>query len=500
MPISSLHPEYEDMLGRWVVVKDVVRSNVKTPTYIKDVEDLSSITVERAAENKINETDQGSRGLVKYNGNKIYKAACSRNTRYRDDAIFTNFTARTKNTLVGAVFKKDIVTDNFPAQIEYLITDATGTRVTLNRLGQMILGKILETGRYGLLVDYPASEDGLTQKEVEELNLKARIYTYEAESIINWSTTLENGLPKLSLVVLKEVSDELAEDGYEWVKKIEYRVLRLQDGEYIQSVFDEDLNLTKEYTPRDFNGNTWDEIPFIFVGAENNDPKVDTIPLYDIAMINLGHLRNSADYEEAVFICGQPTLMISTETPFDIFNEWNPDGIKIGSRRGYNLGVNAKAWFLQPSANIAALEAMRLKESQAQMIGARFTTVGGTNETAEGVRMRLTGDTSELTIYALNTQDALIQAAKYCARFMIGDAWEAATQDIKIVVNTDFLELTIDAQKIQQLVTLVQNNIISKNDARDMLREAGDLGPERTNDVIEGEIMRQIVTTDPLAG
>lgn len=170
MSVSSTHPEYDKNVGRWQLVRDVVNSD--THIYIKPI-DVSDPF---------------------------------RNERYRDDARLTNFTARTKNGLVGAVFRRPTEVD-LPESVEYLESDATGNGQSLEKLAQEVTGEVLQAGRYGLLVDFPASEDGLTAAEVADMNLKARIYKYKPENIINWQNTIINGIHTLTLVVLQEFVD-----------------------------------------------------------------------------------------------------------------------------------------------------------------------------------------------------------------------------------------------------------------------------------------------------
>lgn len=63
--------------------------------------------------------------------------------------------------------------------------------------------------------------------------------------------------------------------------------------------------VTSEYQPKPKGKDSWDEIPFTFVGAQNNDPTIDDSPLAALVEINHGHFRNSADYEDSVWFCGQ---------------------------------------------------------------------------------------------------------------------------------------------------------------------------------------------------
>lgn len=447
MPVSSKRKEYEHFLDRWCLVRDVIKSDAKK--YIHDV-DITD------------------------------KARCK---KYRNDAILTNFTSRTKSGLLGAVFRKEMLIE-LPKSLEYLRDDATGYKMSLNKLAQECVGEILESGRYGLLVDYPSSDRDLTAKQIEDMNLKARIYRYKAESIINWETRLINGNPILTLVVLLETNNKLGDDGFEWVEDINYRVLRLEKGVYIQQIYNKDEELVSTVVPSDAEGNPWDEIPFLFVGAEDNDSDIDTIPLYDLAQLNIGHLKNSADYEESVHIVGQPTLIISTDMSQEAFKEANPGGVKIGSRRGQNLGYGGKAEFLQANPNQLADEAMKRKEEQAVMIGARLIAVQADRETAEAARMRHSGECSILSMIASNVQDALYDCCVYVVKFM---GKESDISQIDLQINQIFFDKNIDPNLIMAQIQLLDKGILAKKDVRHLLRQNNVIEEERTDAMIDAE-------------
>jgi len=448
MTVSTEREEYCKNEKKWKLVRDVTESNVTS--YIRDVD----------------------------------KRDPDRNIRYKNDAQFTNFTSRTKSGLVGAVFRKDLVVD-LPSDIEYVRDDATGFKVSLSKLAQKITGEVLITGRYGLLVDYPASEDGLTAQEVSDMDLRARIYTYSAESIINWQVKLVNGSPKLLLVVLKECVNDLSDDGFTWVENHQYRVLRMVNGGYTQSIYDKDEELIDVMIPRDKNGNAWDYIPFVFVGSEDNDSEIDSIPLYDLANLNIGHLKNSADYEESVFLVGQPTLVIGTEMSSEQFKDANPGGVLFGSRRGLNLGVAGHANLLQAAPNQLADVAMQRKEEQAVMMGARLVMVQADRETAVAARMRHSGETSILSTIAHNVQDALIQCMKFLNRFMSG---QDSLDGVHLVINDHFFDENVDPNALMAQIQLFNSKIIAKSDIRQYLRATGVVEETRNDDEIEADI------------
>jgi len=161
------------------------------------------------------------------------------------------------------------------------------------------------------------------------------ILSYCAEDIINWRTGMVNGHSVLTLVVLRE-SPEI-EDGFGFKVVEQYRELALETEGFVCRVWRRSgpkgggpLAVVDEFRPTGGAGRL-KEIPFTFVGAQNNDPSIDESPLYDIAMINLGHYRNSADYEDSVFWCGQAQPWIS-----GLDEQWvkllEEKGIYVGSR------------------------------------------------------------------------------------------------------------------------------------------------------------------------
>ena len=109
-----------------------------------------------------------------------------------------------------------------------------------------------------------------------------------------------------------------------------------------------------------------------FFGADDNDETIDDAPLYDLAVLNLAHYRNSADYEEGNFIAGQPTLFITglTESWYqDVIKQGNP--IRLGSRSANLLGSGSNAFLLQANASSGLREAMTDKKRTNDCIGGK---------------------------------------------------------------------------------------------------------------------------------
>lgn len=448
MPIDSQNPTYTDSLSKWTLVRKCV-SGAKAVrqegiTFLPDPEPK--------------ELDK----------NKRYNP-------YKARAQFVNVTARTRNAMVGMAFRRPPEVEL--TGIEYIEDNATGSGTGLEQLGKVVVGDLLEVGRIGLLADYPESEPNLSKEQITALGFTASIKVYTAETIINWKTSVIGGQNVLSLVVLLEEYN-LNADEFDQDTAKQYRKLCLVDGVYTVEVYRDDV-IYQSFQPR-ANGKLLDRIPFIIAGSYSNDPAVDDAALYDIAEINIGHYRNSADYEEGIFLHGQPMLHIDVGTTSAIeFETLNPNGIEVGSRRGIATTGGGSAQLLQAASNGAAHEAMVQKEEQMVSIGARMIESGGQAETAEAARIKHAGDNSVLTNIVQNASNAIETALEWVSLFM------GVTVEPVFQINDDFYDKGIDAQIMMAKIQLFDRGVIAKTDLRDGLRKAGEI--DRTDEEIDAD-------------
>ena len=453
MTVSTPNAEYTNNLPRWQRVADCVEG---------------SDCVKKAGAKYLpipsqDDTADGSR----------YKA-------YVERASYVNFTGHTKAGLVGMVFRKDLEAE-LPTTVEYVSDNANGSGLTLDQMVRDTIGETLEAGRYGLLVDYPEAPEGLTAQQVSDLGLRANIMPYKASRVINWRTTTIGGVTLLSLVVLQEDHEEVSESGFEVAVKKYHRVLKLEDGVYVQELWNDKDELEEITQPRMFNGERWNIIPFIFVGSQNNDPTVDKAPLLDIADLNISHYRNSADYEESSFMVGQPMYFFAglSQTVIDMMNK---QGFVIGSRRVGLGNEGSKPYLLQASPNQMPLEGMREKEGQMVKIGAKIITDSTGNATAEAAKIRFAGSNSQLSTLVGNVESAFIQCMEWALMFMGGEG-----QDVKLEINRNFYDATLDPQMVMAQIQLLDRGIIADTDLRWSLRRGNLISDQRTDEEIESE-------------
>ena len=458
--VTYQRQDYKDALYRWRLVRDVCKGS-------------EAVKNERTRYlPQPNAQDESDENKARYDA-------------YLARAVFYNATGRTKGSLVGAVFRTwPVVT--LPKLLEYVTKDVDGQGVSIYQQSQSVIGHLLETGRHGLLVDYPPVEPGtVSQADMASGAIRPTVSSYTAEAIINWKTRKVGGRHVLSLVVLRETVDEDTEDGFGVESKDQYRVLRLNEaGQYQQELWRQaggGWMVEDPRVPLDGSGKPWAVIPFQFVGSENNDTSIDESPLYDMAEINIGHFHNSADYEEAAYLVGQPQPWMSglDERWRDHFEE---TGIYLGSRAPWLLPVNGACGVWQAQPNTVAKEAMDAKERQMVALGARLIEKGSAVKTATQAEAETAAEHSALSLIVSNVSEAYTQCLMWMAQFL------NVSGEIEYTLNQDFTQSNLDPQMLQQILQAVMAGKMPESDFWRYLRDFQLIDPEKTDEEIREEI------------
>lgn len=414
----------------------------------------------------------------------------SRYKAYLERAVFYNATQRTLYGLAGQIFVKDPVIE-IPTLLDTVNIDANGDGVSLTQLMRRDVLRVLSYGRAGLLVDYPTTTAPASREQLLSGDIRPVMRSYAPWDIINWRTITRGARRLLSLVVLQEVYQDPVDD-FEVMEKTQYRVLQLIDNVYtaavyrkVGSIFEPDEG---PFVPTDANGSPFSEIPFMFLGSENNDEYVDLPPLYDLASLNVAHYRNSADYEESCFIVGQPTPVIT-----GLSEEWYEKvlqkQINFGSRGGIPLPTGATAELLQAEPNTMPKEAMEHKEQQMVSLGAKLVEEKAIQRTATEVNSDDAAETSTLVASAKNVSAGYTWGMKKAAEFV-----GASNGEIKVELHTDFQISRMSADERRELVSEWQQSAISFSEMRAILRKIGiaTLDDEKARAEINSDTKTQI--------
>ena len=404
--------------------------------------------------------------------------------RYEDyvtRALFFNVVANTLSGLVGQVFNTDPVSE-YPPELEPLWYDADGRGVTLIQQAKKALSTTLAAGFCGILVDYPVGlvdEAGkpipFSRQDVNDGLARPTLQYYGPVDIVNWRLESKGAVSKLSLLVLME-DYIIRDDGFEIQRGREYRVLRLVDGKYQVELWrrtDEKQEgpfsmAGPPSIPTDANGQPFTSIPFFFIGAQNNDSQIDKPPMYDLACINIAHYRNSADYEDSVYMVGQPTPYFAGLTQSWVDNVLK-EKIQLGSRGAVPLPAGGTAGMIQAAPNTMVKEAMESKERQMVSIGAQLVEDRQVQTLGEA-KMENAVVLSTLSSCSRNVSQAFENALIAAAMFAVGTVDKAK---LIFKLSTDFAIAKMSPEERKTLLTEWQGGILSFSEAREQLRQSG---------------------------
>jgi hypothetical protein len=459
--VTFTRPEYVAAKNRWRLVRDVCKGS-------ETIKAAGDLYLPRP-----NSTDVSADNKARYED-------------YKKRAVFYNATGRTKHSLVGAAFRT-WPTLTVPGALDYVSKDIDGQGVSIYQQSQSITGHLLEVGRHGLLVDYVAVKAGTVSKADEQSGrARANIASYPAEAIINWKTRQVGGQHLLCLVVLRETVDVDTDDGFGSEQKVQFRVLRLDDsGVYTQEVWEEaakeSSRIVEPFAPLNGLGQPWRVIPFQFLGSENNDSSIDDSPLYDMAEINIGHYRNSADYEDSAYFAGQPQFWIA-----GLDEQWRDhlekNGIYVGSRAPLTLPREGSCGFAQPEPNTLVKEAMDAKKGDMVSLGARLIERGSAVKTATQADNDSAAEHSVLSLIVSNVSEAYTQCLTWMAEF------SNAEGETIYKINQDFTQVSLDAAIMSALFNAVQAGRVPESDFWQYLRDRGVIDAEKTDEEIRGEL------------
>lgn len=400
----------------------------------------------------------------------------NRYNNYKKRAKFYNYISPTIIGLVGAATTESLKVE-LGASLQFAIDDIDGAGTSLKQQYKRTVELDIKHARCGLFVDYPPTDGEVSQESINQGIARSYATLYQANQIINWGEERVGADTRLSLVVLLEVVQARADDGYSLEDKTQYRVLRLIDGLYEQVVFDDKAEVIEgPFMPTLSNGDRLNYIPFQFVGSINNDPQIDETPVYDVASLNIGHYINSADYENSAWLCGQPIPWIS-----GVDGQWQREnaGLTLGSGSIVPVPQGERFGIEQTQPNSQAFEAMGHKQGQMIAMGAKIITGDSVISSATEAAINNQSEKSFLQSVTDNVTDAYQNVLGWMAEF-------EGSEVIEFDNPTDLAVFMADPQMAAQVTQQWMSGLISKEDARDYMRKIGTL--ERTNEEIDGLI------------
>lgn len=393
---------------------------------------------------------------------------------YLELALFTEFTRFTHGGCVGAVFRKQSVSE-VPPDLEYTEKNMDGQGGGLEQVAKETVSETAGVGRVGILVDIPRAEGSLP-----------RAVFYHAENILDITEEVDDeGNARITKVVLLE-EIEVEVDEFSTQKEKSYRLLALDEsGYYYQQVYDKnDIPVDDRIEPVDSTGQRFDHVPFYKAGAETNRATViDRPPLLGLAWQNIAHYRANADYLENMRVHGQGTLFISSSMSFKQFEEANPSGVSVGARTGHFIGENGKAMLVQLQPAQAVLDCLKNLVRDMVGTGARFIEDRSGDRTATETEANENKAQSDLATLVGNCSDMIESVLREMTR-IVG----ANEDNVSYQLNRDFFDKKLSAQEITALLMLAESGRFAPSDIHRILQKSSWMPVNRSVEDVDTEV------------
>lgn len=423
MPVSSTHPDYRDRENDWAITRDTVEGDT---------------AIRRSVTKYLPPPPGLVEGVVQGDGSRLPHG---RYSFYASFAEFPEIVSPTLNGILGLIHEKQPKVE-LPPDMEYLIKSASPDGETLEEIWERITKEILITGRQPILI--------------ELFGDKPYLCPYPAENLINWMLRpkREGGGP--AMAVFKEITREpMNDDPFEYEDVTRYRVIRLENGTYTVSVYEEIENEFRKVVDSDglvdvvplLYGKSFDMLPVVVVNTLDCGFEFGPIPLLPMARRALSIFRKTADYNRSLYMKGDPQPII-----FGIDPEDAPDMIGSGTIWTFE-NSDAKAQYL----DIDGMGIPLMRESIndefdrfSDEVGTLFEGVTSGYESGEALRRRQAMRQVTIKSLVINAAQGVEQSLRLIGR-MMGKS-EAELEAISFQPNIDFTEPMMTGQELQNLI------------------------------------------------
>lgn len=402
---------------------------------------------------------------------------------YLDRAVFYNMTGQTLNGMLGQVFRREPVVRNLPDSFKNAINTFAKDGSSHAQFTKTVMGEQIGLGRFGVLVDAPASASRRAPKSYA--------VGYAAENIIDWDIADVDGVHQPTRVVLREFVRDA--DAYQppaamtsaQARKLRRqglsgapKPLRQQGGQTYTTLFRElvlepDANgelVYRQYLYKDdpntapisavtpmIRGQVLRFIPFKFFGATSNNGDVEKSPLLDIVELNLSHYRTYADLESGRMYTALP-VYYAPGNDGDGATEY-----KIGPNRVWEVPMGGEPGIVEYTGQgLQALEnALSTKEAQIAAIGGRLMP-GRAKSVSESNNQTMLREANEQSLL-LNVIQAAEAGMTDVVRWwlMWRDVPLSETEALRYEINQDFLSTPIGAREIRAIQMLYNDGMLT---------------------------------------
>lgn len=426
MALPDRHPQYIERLAEWIQCEDTYQGQRAVKSKRLDYLPATESMVQDGMQTP---TSPGWRD---------YEA-------YLIRAYFHDVMREAVEAIIGIMHDKPAVI-KLPARLQGMMDKATIQGEGLQALLRRINVAQLVKGRCGLLADAPTGVDA--DKATPYISF------YDAERVINWDEgKLNEGRQELDLVVIDESG--FRREGFTWKTERKYRVLsrggplslasgwvRPAEGAPFTvavKVNETSMPVAEDFLTPSIAGRSLDQIPFVFVNANDVVPDTDISPLLGLSNLALALYTAEADYRQTLYMQSQSTLVIIGGN----VDEAAPTKLRVGNGGLIDLKIGGDAFYIGPDG--AGLSEMRQSiendKLKAAEKGSSFLDAGtdaSSTQTGEPLRIRIAARTTTMSSVAKAGGQALENILRYCAEWIGEDP-----DEVSVVPVTDFADQTV---------------------------------------------------------
>lgn len=372
------------------------------------------------------------------------------NLEYRNFLFQTEMfpsASKTLQSFIGLSFRKP-PTMASPSDRYDLDTIVTSDGRTVEQLARTVMFEHAVCNDGGLLIDQSAEwVAGMSQADVEAMQLEPMISVYPAENVRDIVWTVKGTRKTMTLVRLM---DDLKTA----------RHLSLENGVYTVTIYEKRDPLwvkTQVYTPK-LNGMTLDYIPFVPLNDGDHGAPMD-----DICATNHTHYLTSASLTTALNWIKHPVMVVTGVA----------EGTSLQCRSGALWTIeepNAKwGWNEYKGDGVPALERHleRLEDHMAKLGSRMLGAEKNVAEAAETLARRQVTEGSILAAMCRHVSSIVEKALR-----MKADWSGVAGDQVHFACNTDFEPLRMDGRLLAQIDILHDKCKLTDRELFDLLQKS----------------------------
>ena len=388
-------------------------------------------------------------------------------------AVFSPFTQRLIRAATGLVLRKPITLTGDPYWTEMFKMDVDGRKSDLDEYARRLLMCSLIYGQSHILVDYPAPSGAVSLAEERQQNRRPYWIEIDPNNLYGWRLDRESNYGNLIQVRLGEKAvlpdGQFGEKVFDQVRVIEpgsYRVFRKK--EQIEEMYDvsdgssvgrfEAGSSDKDYKQVESGEFSLGEIPLVTIYSGKTDKLVSNPPLLDIAYLNIAHFQRQADLIHSLHVASQPMLVMEG------YDDQTKD-LAISVNYAMATQPGNKIYYVEPASSAFEAQSAEIKELQMQMATLGISTLSQQKfvaESADARRLDRVDTNSMLAMVSMELEQKLQKAFNLSAEYV-------GIEPPEVKISRDFDIERLIGQDITALTTLFNENVIDREEFRDIL-------------------------------